>query len=214
VAVICPTVTADEAEYGRQLGRIQNFASRIHLDFMDGIFAPLKSISLDDVWWQPGPVVDLHVMYQNPIENLETIVRLQPHLVIVHAESDNIGEFLSSIKGLGIKRGLAILQETSVESIKKFLPDLDHVLIFSGKLGHFGGNVDLSLLQKITELKSLQPSLEIGWDGGINNSNVDALVEGGVDVLNVGGYIQKATEPEDAYDTLKAALREGGQIAK
>ena len=31
--------------------------------------------------------------------------------------------------------------------------------------------------------------LEFGWDGGITDQNVAVLVNGGVDVLNVGGFI-------------------------
>lgn len=209
-AVVCPTVTARSTrEYREQLERIQAFARHIHLDFMDGQFAPVQSVRLEDIWWQPGPMVDLHLMYQKPMEHLETIIRLQPHLVIVHAEAKHVLDFLHELEGLGIKRGLALLQATSVESITPLLPLLDHVLIFSGDLGHFGGTANIALLGKAQILKRLKPSLEIGWDGGINAENIEALASGGVDVLNVGGYIQKANDPEAAYDTLEAALTEG-----
>ncbi len=210
MATICLTVTANTTtEYSQQLGRIQGFAKRIHIDFMDGIFAPTKSVGLDDAWWQPGPMIDLHIMYQNPLEHLEIVIRMQPHMVIIHAEADGADEFIDKLNDLGIKRGLALLQSTSVESIKKFLPKLDHVLIFSGNLGNFGGVVDVSLLEKVRDLKDIKPTLEIGWDGGINDKNIATLALGGVDVLNVGGYIQKADEPENAYDKLQVALREG-----
>lgn len=210
MAVVCPTITAYSiAEYRQQLERIQGFADRIHLDFMDGEFAPVKSVGLDEIWWQPGPMIDFHIMYQRPLEHLETIIRMQPHLVVIHAEADNAGEFLEKMNGLGIRRGLALLQGTSVQSIAHYLPMLDHVLIFSGDLGHFGGMVDMSLLDKVKELKNLKPSLEIGWDGGIKDSNVAQLAAGGIDVLNVGGYVQKAEEPEEAYDKLVTALSEG-----
>jgi 3-keto-L-gulonate-6-phosphate decarboxylase len=45
----------------------------------------------------------------------------------------------------------------------------------------------------------LKPSLEIGWDGGVNTSNVQQFINGGVDVLNVGGFIQHAHNPQAAY---------------
>lgn len=210
MATICPTVTAfNVTEYRQQLGNIQNFANRIHLDFMDGIFAPTVSVGLNDIWWQPGPLIDLHIMYQKPLECVEIIMRLQPYMVIIHAEADNVAEFLHHMGDLGIKRGLALLQDTSPESIMQFLPELDHVLIFSGDLGHFGGEADLGLLHKAHMLKHLKPGIEVGWDGGINKYNVAALASGGIDVLNVGGFIQKAKEPEVAYDTLETVLKEG-----
>jgi ribulose-phosphate 3-epimerase len=203
MATICPTVTAfTTTEYRQQLERIQQFALRIHIDFMDGNLSPTVSPSPSEAWWQPGPKVDLHVMYQKPLEILEDLVALQPQLIIIHAEAEGIRDFLIECQDLGIALGLALLQQTKPKDIIELLPLIDHVLIFSGNLGHFGGVVDLTLLDKVKELKKYKPNLEIGWDGGINSSNAATLVNGGVDVLNTGGYIQKATNPEEAYDTL------------
>lgn len=207
--IICPTVTAQTPkDFRNQLSRVQDFAGRIHLDFMDGIFAPTTSIALENAWWQPGPIIDLHVMYKNPLEKLETIIKLQPHLVIIHAEAENFVEFFDELEDMGIKKGVALLPATPVQDIEKLLPQLDHVLIFSGDLGHFGGTADLGLLHKVNELRKLKPQIEIAWDGGINDQNVRELALGGIDVLNVGGYIQKADQPEEAYATLTSALME------
>jgi pentose-5-phosphate-3-epimerase len=206
-SVICPTVTAlSTTEYRQQLQKIQGFADRIHIDFMDGVFAPTKSIDINDAWWQPGPVVDLHVMYQKPLDYLEDLVALKPHMIIIQAEAESVAEFFKELDGLGIKKGLALLQETRVEDIEDLVPKLDHVLIFSGSLGKFGGKVDVNLLHKAQLLKKLKPSIEIGWDGGINDENAVMLAAGGVDVLNVGGYIQNAADPEGAYDKMLLVL--------
>ena len=210
MAIICPTVTAfTTAEYREQISRIQGYAMRIHIDFMDGHFAPTTSVAITDAWWQPGPAVDLHVMYQKPLEYIEDLIALKPHLIIIHAESEEPAKFIQELDGLGIKKGLAILKDTKLEDVKYLVEQCDHVLIFSGELGHFGGTADLSLLQKAAELKMLKPSLEIGWDGGINVDNAFALVQGGIDVLNTGGYIQKSADPETAYDTLVTAIKRG-----
>jgi ribulose-phosphate 3-epimerase len=207
MAVICPTVTPlSTAEFKQQMERLEEFITRVHLDFMDGDFAPTKSPPIEQAWWPIGVECDLHVMYRKPLEELETIISLQPSLVVIHAEADKVEEFLTEISGLGIKKGLALLHDSTVERIKPYLAQLDHVLIFSGDLGHFGGTADLTLLEKVKALKEIKPSLEIGWDGGINAENVAKLAAGGVDVLNVGGYIQRAADPEIAYDTLKQAL--------
>ncbi|MDB5182838.1 MAG: hypothetical protein JWO47_622 [Candidatus Saccharibacteria bacterium] len=209
-AVICPTITAfSAAQYREQLQNIQGFADRIHIDLMDGVFAPTTSVAIADVWWQPGPAIDVHVMYQRPLEYLEELVALKPHMIVVHAESEGVLEFLHEIDGLGIKKGLCLLKDTAVKDAESLVRVVDHVLIFSGELGKFGGTVDLALLEKVKQLKQIKPSLEIGWDGGINPENAAALVAGGIDVLNVGGFVQKAENPEEAYDTLKAVTSEG-----
>lgn len=210
MATVCPTVTAlTTREYRKQMENIQGFATRIHIDFMDGHFAPTVSVPVKDAWWQKGPMVDLHVMYQKPLEQLENLVALKPDMIIVHAESEQCVEFLSELEGLGIKKGLALLKETRVEDVEDLVKLVDHVLIFSGDLGHFGGVADINLLHKAQLLKQLKPSLEIGWDGGINAENAPVLAAGGVDVLNIGGFIQKAENPESAYDTLVKEISEG-----
>ncbi len=207
MAVICPTVLSlTPKDFQASLERVSDFAERIHIDFADGYFASSKLLPIADVWWPVGMMVDFHIMYQRPIEVVEDIVMQQPHLVIVHAESENVGEFLSEMHGLGINLGLALLKDTPVSAIKNHLSKVDHVLVFSGELGHYGGHADFTLLKKVEELRRLKPELEIGWDGGVEPSITAQLVGGGVDVLNVGGFIQKSPDPEDAYDTLITSI--------
>ncbi len=206
MAVICPTVTAATPEqYREQVEKIGDFTERIHIDFADGVFAPVKLISIIQAWW-PDKVleVDLHVMYERPGGHLESIVSLHPDLVVIHAEAKvDHKVFFTELKKMDIKVGVALLQHTRPLDVADLLTIADHVLIFSGDLGHFGGHADESLLAKVTEAKQINPDLEIGWDGGINADNAATLVRGGVDVLNTGGFIQKAEHPQDAYATLK-----------
>jgi ribulose-phosphate 3-epimerase len=60
-------------------------------------------------------------------------------------------------------------------------------------------------------LKQYKPDLEVGWDGGINDQNVAELINGGVDVLNVGGYIQRAEDPARAFAALQRIADETQQ---
>src|ERR1700748_3030028 len=193
MASTCPTITATGPhEYRRQMEQIEPFAKRIHIDLMDGIFAPTKSPGLDQVWWKPEIVADIHLMYRRPIEQLSALVKLRPHLVVIHAEAEgDHAHFADSLHKVGIRAGLALLQGTSVESVQNIIENFDHALIFSGHLGYHGGEADLSLLNKVRQVRKLYPHIEIAWDGGINNQNAPQLVEAGVDVLNVGGFIQK-----------------------
>ena len=128
-------------------------------------------------------------------------------MVIVHAESDgNFVPFAELMHRHGIEVGVALKPKTPVELIRPALEWIDYVLVFSGDLGHFGGQADLALLDKVKLLRQLKPQLEIGWDGGINNVNAKALAAGGVDVLNVGGFIQHAADPRMAYGMLGRAV--------
>lgn len=207
-ASIAPSVTArDSDEYQNQMKRIAPFATRLHIDVADGIFTPVKLLSVENVWWPGGVRADLHVMYQKPFVHYKTYLSLGPQMVVVHAEAE--GQFVPFAELMhrhGIEVGVALKPETPVALIRPALPWIDHVLIFSGNLGHFGGSADLELIDKVSLLRRLKPQLEIGWDGGINNANARSLVMGGVEVLNVGGYIQHAGDPRLAYNTLARAV--------
>ena len=132
---------------------------------------------------------------------------LRPQLIIVHAEAEgDFLQFAAVCHSHGMEVGVALLPETPVEAIRPALGLVDHVLIFSGHLGHFGGHADMSLLGKVQQLKQLKPQLEIGWDGGVNDRNARALALGGVDVLNAGGYLHGAMAPKTAYLKLLAEV--------
>lgn len=203
---ICPTVTAaDPHSYREQIERVVPFAKRIHIDLADGQFAPVKLIDIDRVWWPGGMRADLHVMYQRPFEHLETLIALGPQLIIVHAEADGDFEgFSKTARGHGIEVGVALLPGTSADLIKPSLGLIDHVLIFSGNLGYQGGSqAHFDLLNKARALKASKPNLEIGWDGGVNDANAAQLAQSGIEVLNVGGFIQKSSDPAGAYAKLE-----------
>lgn len=205
MAVICPTVTAfTEHEYKQQLLQLKPFAKRVHIDLMDGQFAPTKSPELSKIWWPHQLVVDVHLMFQNPMEYIEDLIRLRPHMVVIHNEADaHHMHFAAALHKHDIKAGLAILHDTPVEYAYQIMHSFDHILVFSGKLGYHGGEADLGLLDKVHKISQHHPDAEIGWDGGINDQNVRQLVEAGVDVLNVGGFVQKASQPEAAYKLLE-----------
>jgi ribulose-phosphate 3-epimerase len=206
---ICPTITASEPdEYRKQIERIVPFTKRLHIDLADGIFTPNKLLPVDEVWWPGGIRADLHVMYKRPDEHLDALIALGPQLVIVQAEAE--GDFIEFAKRLhlhGIEAGVALLPDTQPEIIKPGLELIDHVLIFSGNLGYQGGSTaNTDLLEKIKAIKALKSTIEVGWDGGVNDQNAAELASGGVEVLNVGGFIQKADDAEKAYAALRALV--------
>lgn len=208
MAVICPTVTAFTAEeYKTQIERLKPFAERVHIDLMDGEFAPTSSPPLEDIWWPHEWKVDLHLMYQRPMDHLPQIIRLKPELVIVHNEAHvHHMHFAAELHKAGIRTGLAVLKDTPIEWAYQIMHSFDHVLVFSGDLGHHGGEADLGLLDKVKKIQEHHPGVEIGWDGGVNDYNAPLLDEAGVDVLNAGGFVQLAENPVEAYKTLVTAV--------
>ncbi len=210
MAVICPTILAENAHtYRTQLERIENFAKRIQIDLTDGDFAPVNTINPVQAYWPVALDVDIHLMYSKPAQQLEQLIHMGPNMIILHAESDGeLLEMFNDIGAAGIETGVALLRDTQAKEASQLIEAVNHVLIFSGNLGEFGGKADPTLYQKIRDVKEINPSVEIGWDGGANDQNVVELMQAGVDVINVGGFIQKADNPEAAYAILERKIHQ------
>ncbi len=210
MATICPTITVESKEdYFSQLANIDSFATRVHIDIADGTLAPRKLLAIDQLVLPDNITNDLHIMSRRPSAIVEAAIELRPNLVIIHAEAE--GDFLTVMDKLhlgGIKAGIALLQQTSASIILPVIKQIDHVLVFSGNLGYQGGSfADLALINKVKWLKQMNQDVEVGWDGGVNDINIASLAEAGVDVINVGGYIQRSDQPMKAYDKLSEALK-------
>jgi ribulose-phosphate 3-epimerase len=202
---ISPAILAENPdEFRARMEAISMFATRVHVDLADGTLADGKTIPIDEVWWPGGVRADLHVMFLKPFEHVDAYLALGPQMVIVHAEAE--GDFLSFANTMhkhGIEVGVALMPDTPVETIRPAAPFIDHILIFSGNLGHYGGEADLGLLAKAKDVRELSRRIEIGWDGGVNDQNIRHLSEGGIQVVDVGGFISHAENQAVAYERLR-----------
>jgi ribulose-phosphate 3-epimerase len=214
MSVIAPTILSESADdYKAQVERLNPFAERVHIDISDGEFAPTFTINAAQAWWPQAWTVDIHAMVARPSEHLETLLSLKPHMIIFHAEiEEEIVPLLQHIKKFDIKAGLALLRSTVPATIAPAIEAADHVMIFSGDLGKYGGTASLMQLEKVRLIKAIRQDIEIGWDGGVNIENAYTLAQGGVDVLNVGATIAKADDPQSVYATLVNEINKHGVI--
>lgn len=213
MAVVCPTITAYSIEeYKLQMDRVLHLGHRIQIDLTDGDFTKEKTVSPKDAWWPVGLLADFHLMYKHPLPAVKEILHHRPHMIIVQAECEgNFSELVNICRSAGVKVGAALLQQTPTQKLYPALNQLDHILIFSGNLGYQGGSsADIGLLEKVKDLKARKPELEIGWDGGVNDQNIAELILGGVDVINVGGYIHSSQDSAKAFHTLQIIADETG----
>lgn len=203
MSTIIPTVLAGSKEdFSSQLSRI-DFASHIHIDYMDGSLTDTSSIQLQDMEWDAGKTIDLHVMSDTPEKYLDTYLDKSPSMVIVHSESSaDIPLLASKLREQNIKTGLSINIDTDLTKIDYVLPHIQHVLLFSGHLGHFGGKANLELLERIPQILAMHKWLSFGWDGGVNSENTGSISGAGVEYINVGGAIQKSSDPAKSYNEL------------
>jgi len=212
MAVVVPTIMVETIDEFREASeRVAPFARRIHIDISDGEFAPAFLLEESQLYWPTEWEVDIHAMVARPSEHLEKLIEMKPSLIIIHAEvEENIAVLLGRIKEAGIKAGLALLKTTVPTTVADALTLADHVMIFSGELGKHGGTASMMQLEKVRLIKNINPSAEIGWDGGATVENAYTLTQGGIDVLNTGGVIAKAENPAETYQMMVKEINKGG----
>jgi ribulose-phosphate 3-epimerase len=213
-SIIAPSITVEtEDQYRSSIDRIKPFVERAHIDISDGVFSPVFLVEPEKLWWPREWTVDIHAMVMQPNEYLSRLVALRPNLIIFHAETGtDLVPVIAEVKRNGIKAGIALLRPTVPATITEAIKAADHVLIFSGDLGHYGGTANLMQLEKIRLIRSINPNIEVGWDGGVNIDNAFILSQGGANVLNVGGAIANAEDPTKAYYSLVDETNKQGVI--
>lgn len=205
VTIVPAILTNDPNKYKAYVNVVNEFTKRVHIDVADGQFVPSSTLPDGALWWPKDWTVDLHLMAAKPSEHIAQIIKLHPSLCVIHAESgEDIMPVLAQLKQNDIKAGVSIIAQTFPGDFKDAISIADHVLIFAGALGQQGGIADLFLIEKVKLIREISPSVEIGWDGGANLSNVRMLAHADIDVINVGSAISTAPDPAAAYAELVA----------
>jgi len=211
---IVPTITVEtEEQFKEKAESHATFAKRIHIDVSDGEFAPTFLVPADKIWWPNEVIADVHAMVARPSEYVEMLISKKPNLITFHVEvQEDLQPTIQAVKQAGVKVGIALMRSTVPSSVKHLIEQVDHVMIFTAELGHYGGTASMMQLEKVQLIRNIRPSVEIGWDGGVNVQNAFTLAQGNIDVLNVGGAIAKSTNPAETYGQLVAEINKRGVI--
>lgn len=214
MAEIVPTILCEDADdYKSTIEKMTPYATRVHIDLADGEFAPTRTVELRDMWWPQDWQVDIHAMVARPSLYVDALIQMRPSLVIFHSEvEENLAPTLQKLKAAEIKTGVALLRPTVPNSKKDYIEVADHVLIFSGDLGHYGGKASLMQLEKVRLIRNIHPEVEVGWDGGATFENVFSLAQGGVNIINCGSAIHGEADEAEAYQKLKQEINKQGVI--
>lgn len=206
--VIIPAVIAkSQKELDGIFSKIKDSACLLQLDIMDSKFVPNSSLDFDFKLPQKKYKFEAHLMVEYPEkwvdENWEKV-----DIIIAHFESvKNPGKIIESVKKKEKKVAFALNPETDVEQIKKYLDDIDQVLIMTVHPGFYGSKFLPKTLNKVRWLRELRPDLDIEVDGGIKPGTIEEVSKAGANMFVSGSFIINSADIKESIKILENKIK-------
>lgn len=176
----------------------------IHIDIMDGKFVS----NVSDMLNLPtlNSKRDVHLMVYDVKSYVDIYKKYNPEYITFHIEAiSDIREMIDYIHSLGIKVGLSIKPNTSIDKIFPYLGIIDLALVMSVEPGKGGQEFIPSSENKINELYSIKEKYGYHYmievDGGVNIESKDSCKN--ADILVVGSYITMSDTPKEKYLSMR-----------
>lgn len=182
-------------------------ADSLHLDIMDGHFAPNISFGpalIRAIRKVTNLPLSAHLMISQPERFIDEFIRSGCSQVSFYLESE--GEPLKMIKKLhsnGVDAGLVINPDVPVSKIEPYIDKIDFVLVMSVFPGFAAQEFIPDVIPKIERLRNIAPELDIAVDGGINEKTVDSVIQAGANILISATYIFDASDRKKAIQRLR-----------
>ena len=200
--IVAPSLlSVDFTNLPTQMKRIEVANAKwLHYDVMDGVFVPNISFGpgiLKQVNRISDLFMDVHLMIENPQNYVDDFIEAGADQITFHVESFESAEqgvkvIKETIKK-GIKVGITLRPNTSMETLLPYLKLVDLVLVMSVEPGFGGQKFMDSSLERIAQLVEIRKLNDykylISVDGGINQETGAKAKAAGADVLVAGSYI-------------------------
>lgn len=208
----------DWLEIERKLEFVKPFAKTIHIDIIDGKFAPNATFLDPKPFAQysnpstgSGLFFEVHLMVEEPINYLKPFADAGFKRFLGHIEkmSDQV-EFVAQGELLG-EVGLAIDGPTDLSTVKVPYEDLDTILVMTIKAGESGQEFNREYLEKVKILKRVQDDtkadMKIGVDGGISDKTIVQAWNAGASRFVANSFIFNSQNPQAQYQLLQKQIR-------
>ncbi|MDO8621527.1 MAG: hypothetical protein Q7R31_04600 [Candidatus Levybacteria bacterium] len=206
--VIPGILEKDWNEIERKIELVKSFAKVIHIDIIDGKFAP------NTTFLDPAPFTkytkdiffELHMMVEDPIKYLKpfAVAGFKRFLGQIEKMPDQ-AEFVAQGELLG-KVGLALDGPTDLSAIKIPYGDLDCVLVMTIKAGESGKTFKPEYLKKVEMLKQVQHDIKIEIDGGVNDQTIVIAKNAGATRFVANSFLFNSEDPQEQYNLLKTIV--------
>ena len=183
-------------------------ADYVHIDMMDGSFVPSLGIGtrlIEGIRISSSLVFDVHMMVREPERFLERVAQAGADIITVHYEAcHDVKKTLEEIHGLGLRAGLALNPETSVDALEdEVLKEADVIHVMKTHPGMEGQTFIPESIEKIRGLRERLERLgvfrDIEVDGNITMENVKRTAEAGATVIVSGRALVQGNMEENIH---------------
>lgn len=201
--IVPAILVADKEEYLQKLQIVRQLTDRFSLDIIDGEFVNNKTISLNEIERTNDLKMDVHLMVNNPQSFVDKAVNLYAHTIIIQFEcGQDLTPFIDRIKKAGLRVGISINPQTSLNKLKPFVKKLDYVQLMGYQAGFAGQRFDASVLNNISKARQMFCEAEIALDGGVSQKNAKKILTAGFDIVNINTLIFNSEDPLSQYSQL------------
>ena len=203
--ILAPSIlAADFGHLAEEIARAEQGGARlVHVDVMDGHFVPNLTMGpavVKAVRRATRLPVDVHLMIENADLYVDAFADAGANWVSLHVEAlPHLQRTVAHLRERGLKAGVALNPSTPLVSVEEIAPELDYVVVMSVNPG-FGGQKFLpGSLDKVRRMRDLLRrrglAAQIEVDGGVDESNVKALIDAGAEVLVAGTSVFGSGDP-------------------
>ncbi len=211
---IIPAILAREfREIKEKIAQLEGLVEWVQIDVVDGEFAAPPSWPylqgnaelaerLKEI--QTPIKMELHLMVQDPEEDLDEWLQTPARRIVVHDEAGNLKETELILDMTQIEWGVALNLQTPIRALHAYGHKLDVVQLMSiDVIGAQGAPLKEKVFKKIASLRKKYPNVTIQVDGGVNIANIKLLKDSGVDNVVVGSAIWESGDVKGTIEQLK-----------
>lgn len=226
IEIIPAVLPQTYADIEKAVNSVHAIAPTIQIDFCDGKYVQTKT------WWFNGKDVvkkdailaeeeglpfwdstnyEFDLMVENPLSLIDTFVALGPSKIIFHKKTISVPDLLHYFESLPevtrqvISFGVALGIDDDPHEIAPLVPYLRRIQCMG--IEHIGTQGQPFTDKAVVMVKTLHDlygaTVRISVDGGVNESNIPALVAAGARRLVVGSRIFQSVDPHGTIEALQ-----------